>query len=310
MTYFCYVDESGTPEVPGTTSHFVLVGLAIPIENWRDADDQISQILARYDLSEAEIHTAWLVRPYLEERKIAGFSGMDRAARRSAAQRYRAGELLRLRKLKNPKQHNQAKKNYAKTDEYIHLTHAERTQLVSELVACISGWNFAVLFAEAIDKLHFDGNKMKTTIGEQAFEQLVSRFQQFIVNRGNQNSYGVLVHDNNQTVSKKHTQLMRQFHDAGTLWAKIDRIGETPLFVDSKLTRMVQMADLCSYIIRRYVENNENALLPMVLTRADTVKNVAVGIRHFSSLSCTCEICRAHQPNRVKQALAKQASGV
>lgn len=151
---------------------------------------------------------------------------------------------------------------------------------------------------------------MNTTIGEQAFEQLVSRFQQFIVNRGAPDSYGVLVHDNNQTVSQKHTQLMWQFHDAGTLWAKIDRIGETPLFVDSKLTRMVQMADLCSYVLRRYVENGEAALLHMVLTRADTVNNIAVGIRHFSDLSCTCDVCRAHQPNRVKQALAKQSSRV
>lgn len=304
MTYFCYVDESGTPEVPGTTSHFVLLGLAIPIERWRDADNQISKILTRYDLADAEIHTAWLVRPYLEERKVLGYSTMDRAGRRSAISRYRAGELLRLRRLKSPKLHNQTKKNFLKTDAYIHLSHQERVQLVVDLATCISTWDFAVLFAEAIDKLHFDSNKMNTTIGEQAFEQLVSRFQQFLVKCGGQNGYGVLVHDNNQTVSQKHTQLMRQFHDAGTLWAKIDRIGETLLFVDSKLTRMVQVADLCSYVIRRYVENSEDNLLKMVLNRADKVNNIAVGIRHFSDLQCICEICKAHQPARVARALA------
>lgn len=25
MMYFCYIDESGTPEIPGTSSHYVIV---------------------------------------------------------------------------------------------------------------------------------------------------------------------------------------------------------------------------------------------------------------------------------------------
>jgi hypothetical protein len=29
--YLCYIDESGTPQIPGNTSHFILAGLAIPI---------------------------------------------------------------------------------------------------------------------------------------------------------------------------------------------------------------------------------------------------------------------------------------
>lgn len=58
---------------------------------------------------------------------------------------------------------------------------------------------------------------------------------------------GLLIHDNNETVAKKHTKLMAKFHHKGTLWTKIDNIVETPLFVDSQLTSMVQIADLCSY---------------------------------------------------------------
>ena len=27
MVYFCYIDESGTPQVPGNTSHYVLCGV-------------------------------------------------------------------------------------------------------------------------------------------------------------------------------------------------------------------------------------------------------------------------------------------
>ena len=31
--YLCYIDESGTSDIPGNTSHFILAGLSLPI--WR-----------------------------------------------------------------------------------------------------------------------------------------------------------------------------------------------------------------------------------------------------------------------------------
>ena len=104
------------------------------------------------------------------------------------------------------------------------------------------------------------------------------------------------MHDNNPTVARKHTELMRNFHAQGTLWTRIERIIETPLFVDSKLTRMVQIADLCSYALRRYVENNREAdLFRPVFSRADRIRNTAVGVRHYTAPACACEICQAHR---------------
>lgn len=44
MMYFCYIDESGTPEIPGTSSHYVLCGISIPIERWKKCDSQIHAI--------------------------------------------------------------------------------------------------------------------------------------------------------------------------------------------------------------------------------------------------------------------------
>jgi hypothetical protein len=48
--YLCYVDESGTSEIPGSTSHFILAGISIPIWHWRTSDRAIYNILARYGL--------------------------------------------------------------------------------------------------------------------------------------------------------------------------------------------------------------------------------------------------------------------
>ena len=32
--YLCYIDESGTSDIPGNTSHLILAGLSLPIWHW------------------------------------------------------------------------------------------------------------------------------------------------------------------------------------------------------------------------------------------------------------------------------------
>ena len=295
--YICYIDESGTSSVPGNTSHFVVAGLTIPIWHWRAADREASALARRYDLGDAEFHTAWLLRPYLEQRRIPGFEGMSRDARRAAVERARNTHLLQLQQQQRKKAYQQARKNFEHTKKYTHLTHAERVDVIQKFADLLGGWGFARLFAECINKLHFDQRWTGRTIDEQAFEQIVSRFEQYLARTetGGLKNYGLLVHDNNQTVALKHTDLMRKFHAGGTLWTRVDRIIETPLFVDSKLTSMVQAADLCAYAFRRFVENGETDLYKRIAPRADRVGMKAVGVRHFTELTCACDICVAHR---------------
>lgn len=89
---------------------------------------------------------------------------------------------------------------------------------------------------------------------------------------------------------------MKEFHRIGTFWTSITQIIETPLFVDSQLTSMVQIADLCSYALRRYLENGEERLFDMVFRIADRKSDgTVVGIRHFTNPYCICKICSAHR---------------
>jgi len=295
--YLCYIDESGTSDIPGNTSHFVLAGISIPISNWKDCDREIGAIKKKYDLADCEIHIAWMLRAYLEQNRIPGFDSLGYQQRRSQVKSERTAEILRLQRANNPKLLKQTKKNFQKTDAYIHLTYTERQNLIREIADQISKWKFARLFAECIDKLHFDPMKTNQSIDEQAFEQIVSRFEQYLQSIGKNKSdttYGLLIHDNNETIAKKHTTLMKRFHQQGTLWTKVDNIIETPLFVDSQLTSMVQIADVCAYALRRYLENGEDELLDLIKDRADRKNGVAVGVRHFTNSNCTCTICKEH----------------
>jgi hypothetical protein len=75
------------------------------------------------------------------------------------------------------------------------------------------------------------------------------------------------------------------------------RIIETPLFVDSGLTRMIQLADLWAYSLRRFVENGETNLFSILYDR----KSVTIGgtqypipragVHHLAEPSCPCLIC-------------------
>ncbi|MEX1231893.1 MAG: DUF3800 domain-containing protein, partial [Planctomycetaceae bacterium] len=175
---------------------------------------------------------------------------------------------------------------------------SKRLSLLRRLADIIGNWSDARLFAEVVDKSHVyapAGPSWYTF--EYAFTEIVQRFEYFLRHKGRasgESLSGLLIQDNNETMSKKLTSLMRKFHKDGTKWTDIDHIIETPLFVDSQLTSMVQMADLCGYAIRRFFENGETDLFDRIYPRADRTARGMVGIRHFSPSGCKCRICTDH----------------
>jgi hypothetical protein len=81
----------------------------------------------------------------------------------------------------------------------------------------------------------------------------------------------------------------------GTTFVAIDRIVETPLFVDSELTLMVQLADLCAYATRRFFENGETDLFDRIYPAFDRVGGKVVGLRHYTGKNkCKCRVCVDH----------------
>ncbi|MGA2822839.1 MAG: DUF3800 domain-containing protein [Bacteroidales bacterium] len=305
--YFCYIDEAGNPEISDASTHFVLAGLAIPVKKWKVCENDINRIKKKYDLENTEIHTAWILRNYHEQDLISDFEKLPYSQRRIEVEKSRNIHLHKLQL--NPqlnKNLKQTKKNYGHTKDYVHLTHKERKEYITELVTCIGKWGFARLFAECIDKLNWVASSAKQSINEQAFNQIVSRLEHFLqildasqqaeipVARREILNYGLIIHDNNETIAKKHTQLMKDFHSKGTPWTKVENIIETPLFVNSELTSMVQIADLCCYSLRRYVENGEEELFNEIYKRADRKGDAVVGVRHFTTASCKCIICKNH----------------
>lgn len=297
----CYIDESGTPQIPGNTTHYILAGLAIPISKWKRYDAQIEKIKKRYELTGNEIHTAWLLRKYFEQSRISNFNLLDYQTRRFEVTKARTIEVQRLTKNRS-KILSQTKKNFTKTAAYIHLSYDERRSFVKEVATALAGWSDVRLFAECINKVNFNPALARLSVDEQAFEQVVSRFERYLQIYSNNpkcrnQHYGLLIHDNNETEARKLTDLMKKFHIDGTFWLKLKNIIETPLFVNSELTSMVQLADLCAFALRRYLENQEEELFSIIYKRGDRDRNGrCVGIRHYNGKDpCSCEICSNHK---------------
>lgn len=247
--YLCYLDESGTPHIPDNTSHFVLAGIAVPVWNWKDCEHDIGIVKRKFNIENSEIHAAWILRSLSSQYKITDFGNLGYDQRRYEVQKLRDANRLSLQKSGRSKRYPQARKNYRKTEAYIHLTHDERVTLITQVAQIVAGWGFARLFAECVDKLHFDPVRAPITVDEQAFEQVVSRLETFLQVTESEEApqnFGLSIHDTNQPVAKRDTELMQHFRQKGSFWTDVNNLIETLLFVDSELTSMLRIADLCS----------------------------------------------------------------
>jgi hypothetical protein len=130
---------------------------------------------------------------------------------------------------------------------------------------------------------------------EYAFEQLVNRFDRFLgrLHRKNDTQRGIIILD--KTSYETSLQgLTREFRIDGHRWAQLHNIAETPLFVDSRATRMIQYADLIAFAVRKYFENGHAAHLDKISHLFDAEGGVIHGLVHYTPTGsgCNCLICR------------------
>jgi hypothetical protein len=286
IVLICYLDESGTPEAGSNSSHFVLLGIAIPAQSWKEKDREVDAVKRRFGLERAEIHAAWMARDYPEQATVHAFESLSWTDRRDAVV---AARTLNLSRPRTNNQQRSLLRNYVKSEPYVHLSREERFDCLFDLAALLAGWGDARIFAEAQDKVH-GGNACGF---DSAFEQVVTRFNTYL--ELTSQALGLLVQDNNQTVSRRLTEMMRSFHDSGTSWSEITRIVETPMFVDSGLTSMVQLADLSAFATRRFFEKGQVALFDRLYRRFDWHQGTLVGLRHYTGAhECRCRVCIDH----------------
>lgn len=115
------------------------------------------------------------------------------------------------------------------------------------------------LFASVIRKAAVPGQDPV----ELAFEQLCSRFDHFLARRNrdkpNDAQRGIILFDKSATERRIQT-MARDFKYEGHTWGRTYNYAEVPVFLDSKASRLIQLADLVSYAIFRHFERGDDLL--------------------------------------------------
>lgn len=113
-----------------------------------------------------------------------------------------------------------------------------------------------------------------------AFEQLTSRFDLFLKrlhHKHGDSQRGLMLFDKSSTERRIQT-LAREFKYHGYTWGKTSNYAEVPVFLDSKASRLIQLADLVAFAIFRHFEYHDSSLFDVIRQCFDSEGGVEHGL--------------------------------
>jgi hypothetical protein len=115
---------------------------------------------------------------------------------------------------------------------------------------------------------------------EHAFECLTSRFDLFLkrlYTKHHDAQRGIMIFDKSSTEQRIQT-LAREFKYTGHAFGKTKNYAEVPVFLDSRASRLIQLADLVSYSIFRKFERNDSQFFDLISDCFDSEGGVQHGL--------------------------------
>lgn len=297
--FLLYLDGSGVPTIGQNTSTFALLGLSLHEGNWFALEKRVAGLKQRFEYPgiPLELHAKDICCSIAEQDEIPGFDAMSRDDRRSAVVARRAAKLAAL----SGEKRENARRRAAGTEPVLHLTRHERSTLYEAALDLVGSHKEIRLFAEVVDKAHLLRATGKRSSVAGAFEQVISRFDaylQFLARSdasGLNNGIAVVDVDPNSELMRDLTVIFRA---RGHRWGQLQHVIETPFFVDSKTVSGIQLADICGYALRRYVEkanragSHEEKQFSRIFHKFDRAGVKLHGLRHYCAAgSCDCMIC-------------------
>lgn len=181
---------------------------------------------------------------------------------------------------------------YRRNKEPWHSLGRDKCQEIAEHVYRVISESHAtgvVLFAVVIDRVHL--------LGEQAvfrsFEELCNRFDLFLARlhkEGNEQRGLMILDESRYEVRLK--ELLTSYKTTGTRFGMLYNIPEAPVFTDSRVTRMLQVADFCSWAVFRRYERGDSSQLDKIMRKFDHTDDIIHGLVHITgNRTCTCTYC-------------------
>lgn len=151
----------------------------------------------------------------------------------------------------------------------------ERSEILTDVYRVIStNRQGLTLFAAIVDKQAlFYKYSGRVDPYDRAFEGLCTMFNFFlqkVQKRTKTVLRGIVVFDEARpSLTKQIRALLAQFQAGGTRWATMTNLIETAFFFDSRNSRIMQLADFCSYAVYRWYEANDISLITQIHSKFD-----------------------------------------
>ena len=277
-------------------------------DSWFGLNRRIQSLKARYcpPGRTFELHAKQFAGDIKEQDQIPHFAEMSWTERRDLVAQYRHA---RIKSATDSKERSRLDKKYRPTEPFIHLSRAERSKLLEDALDLAGEHEGIRLFCEAICKAHPGVQSGEIDPVTQAFEQVVSRFDAYLQMRHRWKleempdalpDNGMLLMDRDYSNETTISQQFDDFRQSGHRWGHLRRVIEIPFFASSEQIGGLQVADICSYAVRRYLDkgavpgSHEERNFQRIFHRFDQDGQGRLhGLRHFIPAgSCGCLICQ------------------
>lgn len=304
--YILYLDASGTPEASDPSNrHYVLVGVAVPETAWSRLDAAIRTVHEAFALVEGrpegaepfELHAGWINTVYHEQQHIAGFDALSWPARYAAVMAYRTRQQETEWPHLKEKARRAKRKFFDLSEPFVHLTREERNDLMEKAAGVVAAVPKAALFGAALDKAAMPAG---VNVAREAFAIVLRQFEHFLRARSRAQR-GIVMMDRDDQVEAWLPAFLYQHRHHEEKHERMRCLIEAPFFVDSKLSGAVQIADVCSYVVRRYLDGRD---APTKHFGHDEARFTALfpsfhrdgggrldGLVHRGDPACACAIC-------------------
>ena len=126
-----------------------------------------------------------------------------------------------------------------------------------------------------------EGNLSQDPI-RHVFEQLSTRFDHYLarLHKANDTQRGIIIFDKS-TYESTIQNLATNFRTIGHTWGILRNFSEVPLFLDSRASRLIQLADLIAYSTYRKYASNDDSYFSIFESRIDQNAGTKHGLYEF-----------------------------
>lgn len=138
-----------------------------------------------------------------------------------------------------------------------------------------------------------------------AFEEMSNRFDQFLARmytREHDRQRGLTLMDASPYENRLQ-RLARDLRDNGTRWGHLRNLPEAPYPVDSRSSRIIQLADLVAYALFRKYELGDGRFFDPITSVFDSEGGVIHGLVHYKppTMDCCCPACMSRRHGQTGQ---------